>query len=152
MQVKKRKHVKKDKKAEFSLFATLAVLCLILIGTGLTLPYVVQHHKEQSLDTHFYLNRKTNLAQFTERYKPFWIRYDVVLAQRADADGNKIISVQEKSVFDKGFFGELGLTVDQATRTITKLDGTYPNEDALMCRLNSYYPDQPWVHPVCPDL
>jgi hypothetical protein len=152
MQDKIKDPIKIDKKQTFSLILTIITVCLILVAGGIMLPYLVSHHKQNSLDTHFYLNRITNLAQVTEKYKTFWHRYDIILTQRANTDGNPAISLQEKATFDEGFFGTLGLTVDQTTKTITKNDGSYPNETALICRINYYYPSHPWIHPICPDL
>ena len=141
---------KKSKRKTVNLLEVMGILCAIFIAISIALPYYISKHKSISMDKNFYTNVVVNLKEHD--YSKFWQHYNKVLQQRGDEDGNSIISVQEKSDFDKAFFGTLNLTVDDSTKDITETNGTYPNESALICRIDSFYPDEPWVIPVCPNL
>jgi hypothetical protein len=145
-----RKPTKKNKRKTVNLLEVMGLLCAVFIAISIALPYYIAKHKTISIDKNFYTNRTLNLK--TCDYSKFWQHYDTVLKERGDADGNSIISVQEKADFDKAFFDPLNLTVDASTKDITEANGTHPNQNALICRIDSFYPDEPWVIPVCPNL
>jgi hypothetical protein len=150
MQYKKTKSRKKQE--NFTLYSSILLCCGIVVATSIAFPFYYHKSKQEATDKAFYTNRVANSEPVTREYAPFWNRYAVVLKQRADNDGNKIISVQEKLAFDTIFFGDLNLTVEPTTKIITKSDGTNPTLDGLLCHLNSFYPDKPWISPVCPIL
>ena len=145
----KRKH---NKKNIVSFAEAIMLICAVLIGISIYLPYAIHKHKKEQLDKEFYTNQVINGSMYAKNYTEFWKLYDITLKARADTDGNKTISVQEKTAFDKAFFEDNGMTVDPATKDITKADGTHPDPQALSCRMSNFYPDKPWIRPVCPNL
>jgi len=143
---------KRDKRQVFSLVEAILAICALLIGLSIFVPVYIHKYKIQKIEKDFYENTIMDQELYSNVYKNFWKKYDKVLKVKADSDKNKHISVQERETFDKQFFGNLNLTVDPKTKNIKKVDDSYANPDALTCYLNNFYPDKPWIKPVCPDL
>ena len=143
---------KRYKSNNLPVYGWVMGICVILIVISIGMPYYVNKNKHENIDRQFYTNTVINSANMISQYQPFWNRYEIILKQRGDTDGNQIISIQERTKFETQFFGDIGLTVDPTTKIITKADQTSPSINALLCHINSFYPDQPWILPICPSL
>lgn len=131
---------------------TMIVLCILFVSIVIFLPTFLKNSKAERLDKTLYQSKIINEKLESSVYSKFWKRYDIVLKERGDMNGDKIISLEEKKEFDEQFFDEMGLTVDPVTKIITKGEKQKVDPDALLCRLNSYYPDKPWIKPICTEL
>jgi hypothetical protein len=142
----------KKKHHVFSFVEAMIMLVALFVGIAIFLPFYIAQHKSQNMDKNFYQNKVISQSYDISNQKQFWDKYNVIMNQRADVNGNGKVSVEEKEAFDKAFFGGLNLTVDPATQVITNADGTVANPKALLCHLNNFYPQALWIKPVCPAL
>lgn len=131
---------------------TIVISIVLLIAMCIFVPIYLKQNKTEKMNQQFYDNKILSEGTTINTYSGFWKKYNVILTQRADIDGNSKISVEEKTQFDEQFFGSLELTVDPVTKVITKKDGMHANVNALFCHLDTFYLNKPWVKPVCPIL
>lgn len=130
--------------------ALLIVFALIAVYV----PLHIHQKKLENIDKNYYQNKviSQQITKDTTQeydYTEFWALYKTLLTQRADTDKNRDISVEEKQIYDDGFFGTLELKIDPVTKVVTTKAGLEANPDSLICRLNSYYPNQAWIQPAC---
>jgi hypothetical protein len=143
---------RKLKKEIVSIIEVIVIGCILLVVMTIFVTHNSMKHKQELMDKNFFQSKVLDQQPLINDQKQFWKDYDNILKARADSNGNGIVSLQEKEAFDEQFFEERELTVDPVTKVVTKKSGIPANGQALICHLNSFYMDQPWVMPVCPDL
>lgn len=131
---------------------TIILSVILLVGMAIFVPLYLKQQKTVKLDQQYYDNKILSEGTAIKGYAGFWKKYNEILTERADMDGNTKVSVQEKAQFDEQFFGGIEVTVDPVTKIITKKDGTNADPNALICHLNTFYVDKPWIKPICPSL
>ena len=130
----------------------LIFLFIVLVAMGMVAPYYIQQHKTQKIDQENFQSTIVEDSSEVSTYAPFWYYYDNIVRQRADTDGNGIISAAEAKNFETAFFDPLELKIEPNTKVIRKKDGTLANVPAMICRLRSFYLDKGYIKPVCDAL
>lgn len=131
---------------------TLITLCILFVALVIFLPSFLKESKSERLNLTLYQSKIVNEKQESSVYSKFWNRYDIILKERGDTNGDKMISLEEKQTFDNEFFGDLGLSVDPVTKIVKKNESYDADPKAIICRLDNFYPDKPWIKPICTEL
>lgn len=152
MTIKNKRNKSNKNKNIISLFEVMILICVLFIGIGIGFPLYFSQYKKQQINKDFYYNQLVNDTENAKTFTNFWKQYDIALKMKGDSDGNKVISIQEKKLFDEQFLTANGLNVDPVTKEITKKDGTHVDSKTLSCLLSNFYPAKPWIKPVCPTL